>query len=61
MVILAERARDFGAQGVIGLSLRSGPVAFATHVLSFVAWGTAITRTDTEAVYPAPTDVRSAE
>jgi uncharacterized protein YbjQ (UPF0145 family) len=54
MVILAERARDFGAQGVIQLSLKSGPVAFATHVLSFVAWGTAITRTDAEAVYPAP-------
>jgi uncharacterized protein YbjQ (UPF0145 family) len=55
MVILAERARDFGAQGVIGLSLRSGPVGFATHVLSFVAWGTAITRMNTEAIYPTPT------
>jgi uncharacterized protein YbjQ (UPF0145 family) len=54
MVMLAERAHDFGAHGVIGLSLRSGPVAFAPHVLSFVAWGTAITQTDTEAVYPAP-------
>jgi hypothetical protein len=54
MVTLAERARDFGAQGVIQLSLTSGPVAFATHVLSFVAWGTAITRTGAEAVYPVP-------
>lgn len=54
MVILAERARDFGAQGVIQLSLSSGPIVFAPHVLSFVAWGTAITRTDAEAVYPAP-------
>lgn len=54
MVILAERARGFGAQGVIQLSLKSGPVAFATHVLSFVAWGTAIARTDSKAVYPAP-------
>jgi uncharacterized protein YbjQ (UPF0145 family) len=54
MVILAERARDFGAQGVIQLSLSSGPIAFAPHVLSFVAWGTAITRTDAEAVYPVP-------
>jgi uncharacterized protein YbjQ (UPF0145 family) len=55
MVILAERACDFGAQGVIQLSLQSGPVTFATHVLSFVAWGTAITRTDGEAVHPTPT------
>jgi hypothetical protein len=39
---------------VIQLSLSSGPIAFATHVLSFVAWGTAITRTDAEAVYPVP-------
>ena len=54
MVILAERARAFGAQGVIQLSLTTGPVAFAPHVLSFVAWGTAIARTDTEAVYPTP-------
>ena len=39
---------------MIQLSLTSGPVAFAPHVLSFVAWGTAIARTDTEAVYSAP-------
>jgi uncharacterized protein YbjQ (UPF0145 family) len=54
MVTLAEHARGFGAQGVIQLSLSSGPIAFAPHVLSFVAWGTAITRTDVEAVFPAP-------
>ena len=54
MVTLAEHARGFGAQGVIQLSLSSGPIAFAPHVLSFVAWGTAITRTDAEALYPAP-------
>ena len=39
---------------MIGLSLTSGPVAFATHVLSFVVWGTAVTRTDAEGAYPAP-------
>ena len=30
MVLLEERARDFGGQGVIRLSLTSGPVAFAS-------------------------------
>ena len=54
MVLLEERARDFGGQGVIQLSLTSGPVAFATHVLSFLAWGTAVIPTTTDPAYPTP-------
>ena len=54
MVLLEERARDFGGQGVIQLSFTSGPVAFAPRVLSFVAWGTAVTRTNTDPIYPSP-------
>ena len=54
MVLLEERARDFGGQGVIRLSLTSGPVPFATHVLSFVAWGTAVISTTTDSAYQVP-------
>jgi uncharacterized protein YbjQ (UPF0145 family) len=54
MVLLEQRARDFGGQGVIQLSFMSGPVAFATHVFSFVAWGTAVTPTTKSPAYPAP-------
>ena len=54
MVLLKERARDFGGQGVVQLSLTSGPVAFAKHVLSFIAWGTAVIRTTTDPAYPVP-------
>lgn len=54
MALLEERARDFGGRGVIELSLTSGRVAFATHVLSFVAWGTAVTPTAADPRYPTP-------
>jgi uncharacterized protein YbjQ (UPF0145 family) len=39
---LEERARAFGGQGVIEVSVSSGPVRFATHVQSFTAWGTVV-------------------
>ncbi len=54
MVLLEERACEFGGQGVVQLSLTSGPVAFATHVISFVAWGTAVIPTTTDPAYRAP-------
>jgi uncharacterized protein YbjQ (UPF0145 family) len=42
MIQLEERARAFGGQGVIEVTLSSGPVRFATHVQSFTAWGTVV-------------------
>jgi uncharacterized protein YbjQ (UPF0145 family) len=54
MALLEERARDFGGRGVVQLSLTSGRVEFATHVVSFLAWGTAVTPTATDPRYPAP-------
>jgi uncharacterized protein YbjQ (UPF0145 family) len=54
MVLLERRAHDFGGQGVVELSLTSGPVHFATHVLSFVAWGTVVAATASDAVYAIP-------
>jgi uncharacterized protein YbjQ (UPF0145 family) len=54
MALLEERARDFGGRGVVQLSLTSGRVEFATHVISFLAWGTAVTPTATDPRYRAP-------
>jgi uncharacterized protein YbjQ (UPF0145 family) len=54
MALLEERARDFGGRGVVQLSLTSGRVEFATHVVSFLAWGTAVTPTAKDPRYPAP-------
>lgn len=57
MVLLEERARDFGGQGVVQLSFTSGPVGFAPHVLSFLAWGTAAIASTTDPTYAAPRTV----
>jgi uncharacterized protein YbjQ (UPF0145 family) len=52
MTLIAEQTRTFQGQGVVQLSLTSGPVAFATHVLSFIAWGTAVTAATEDPSYP---------
>lgn len=54
MLVLEQRARELSGRGVVQLSLASGPVSFATHVLSFVAWGTAVISTNQDSAYPAP-------
>jgi uncharacterized protein YbjQ (UPF0145 family) len=56
MTKLEERARAFGGQGVIEVSLSSGPVRFATHVQSFTAWGTVVARAaiDGQRRHPSP-------
>ena len=52
MAVLQERATEFGGQGVVEISLSSGRVPFATHVLSFLAWGTVIAPVATTSTYP---------
>jgi uncharacterized protein YbjQ (UPF0145 family) len=42
MAVLEERAAGFGGRGIVEISLSSGRVPFATHVLSFLAWGTVV-------------------
>ena len=37
MALIAERTRECQGQGLVELSLMSGPVPFATHVRFFVA------------------------
>jgi uncharacterized protein YbjQ (UPF0145 family) len=55
MIQLEERARAVGGQGVVEVSLSSGSVRFATHVLSFTAWGTVVAPTSTgEGRHPSP-------
>lgn len=55
MAVLEERATDFGGRGIVEISLSSGRVPFATHVISFLAWGTAVAPT-TDPTYPVPKD-----
>jgi uncharacterized protein YbjQ (UPF0145 family) len=55
MIQLEERARAFGGQGVIEVSLSSGPVRFATHVQSFAAWGTVVASASSDGQrHPSP-------
>jgi uncharacterized protein YbjQ (UPF0145 family) len=54
MELIVERTREFEGQGVVQLSLTSGPVAFARHVLSFIAWGTAVTAATEDPSYRIP-------
>jgi uncharacterized protein YbjQ (UPF0145 family) len=55
MIQLEERARAFGGQGVVEVSLSSGPVRFATHVESFTAWGTVVANTSIDGQrHPSP-------
>lgn len=53
MAVLEERAVEFGGQGIVGISLSSGRVPFAPHVLSFLAWGTVVVSA-ADPAYPAP-------
>lgn len=59
MIQLEERAHAFGGQGIVQVSLSSGPVRFATHVLSFSAWGTVVARASPDGRHPAPRTVIS--
>jgi uncharacterized protein YbjQ (UPF0145 family) len=52
MAVLQERAAEFGGRGVVEVSLSSGRVPFATHVLSFLAWGTVVAPTTTNSTFP---------
>jgi uncharacterized protein YbjQ (UPF0145 family) len=54
MIQLVEGARAFGGQGVVEVSLSSGPVRFATQVQSFAAWGTVVARASTDGQHPSP-------
>jgi uncharacterized protein YbjQ (UPF0145 family) len=52
MVVLQERAAEFGGRGVVEISLSSGRVPFASHVLSFLAWGTVVAPVETSSSVP---------
>jgi uncharacterized protein YbjQ (UPF0145 family) len=53
MAVLEERAVEFGGRGIVEISLSSGRVPFATHVMSFLAWGTVVVPT-ADPAYPVP-------
>jgi uncharacterized protein YbjQ (UPF0145 family) len=55
MTQLEARAKAIGGIGVVQMSLTSGPVPFATHVQSFVAWGTVVVRKSNNGRHPSPT------
>jgi uncharacterized protein YbjQ (UPF0145 family) len=40
---MQRSALDVGGQGVVEVKVTEGPVSFARHAVSFVAWGTAVT------------------
>jgi uncharacterized protein YbjQ (UPF0145 family) len=39
---MQRAALALGAQGVVAVVMRQGPMAFATHAVGFTAWGTAV-------------------
>ena len=53
MAVLEQRALEFGGQGIVEISLSSGRVPFAAHVVSFLAWGTVVVPMS-DPVYPVP-------
>jgi uncharacterized protein YbjQ (UPF0145 family) len=53
MTGVVEQIKRYGADGAVGVTLESGPVSFATHVLSFVSWGTAIGRLGSQSTIPS--------
>jgi uncharacterized protein YbjQ (UPF0145 family) len=53
MAVLEERAAGFGGGGIVEISLSSGRVPFATHVISFLAWGTVVAPA-ADPKYPVP-------
>jgi uncharacterized protein YbjQ (UPF0145 family) len=55
MTQLEARASAIGGDGVVQVTLASGPVPFATHVQSFIAWGTVVVRSSTTGRHPSPT------
>jgi uncharacterized protein YbjQ (UPF0145 family) len=42
MARMQESAAFVGAQGVVGVQVREGPLEFAGHVVTFTSWGTAV-------------------
>jgi uncharacterized protein YbjQ (UPF0145 family) len=54
MIQLVEGAQALGGQGVVEVSLSSGPVRFATQVQSFAAWGTVVARASADERHPSP-------
>jgi uncharacterized protein YbjQ (UPF0145 family) len=54
MLQLQTRSADLGAHGVVQMSLESGPVSFAKHIMSFIAWGSAIVATTDHPLHVRP-------